>query len=87
VAEPAPTPRYRAVIASSSALARGMGHEHVGAEHLFLAIICDPVAVPTQVLAKIADIDQVRADLLALMESDEYRTPSRLIIPDEHAEG
>jgi hypothetical protein len=38
--------------------------------------------------AKIADIEQVRADLLALMESDEYRTLSReVIIPDEHGAG
>jgi ATP-dependent Clp protease ATP-binding subunit ClpA len=65
-----------------------MGHEHVGTEHLFLAIIGDPAAVPTQVLAKIADIEQVRADLLALMESDEYRTPSREVItPHEHGAG
>jgi ATP-dependent Clp protease ATP-binding subunit ClpC len=82
-----PTPRYLALTASASALARRMGHQHVGAEHLFLAIIADPVAVPTQVLAKVADIEQVRADLLRLMESDKYRTPSRdVIITDDHGE-
>lgn len=58
--EPVPTPRYRKIVEAASNTASDQGHQHVGAEHLFLAIIGDPLAVPTQVLAKIADVEQVQ---------------------------
>jgi hypothetical protein len=47
---PRPTPRYRKVVDGSAGVARGMGHSYVGVEHLFLAIIRERGAVPTQVL-------------------------------------
>jgi ATP-dependent Clp protease ATP-binding subunit ClpA len=74
--EPTPTPRYRALVAAASKIATEFGHEHVGAEHLFLAIIGDRHAVPTQVLARLTDLDQAEAEVRALMESDRYSTPS-----------
>lgn len=61
-----------------------MGKSHVGAEHLFLAIIRDRGAVPTQVMAKRVDLAQAEADLLALMASDEYKTSRPFIPPNGH---
>lgn len=49
-----------------------MGHSHLGAEHLFLAIIQDKRAVPTQVLSQLADLAQVEASLRETMASPEY---------------
>jgi hypothetical protein len=69
---PDPTPRYRWVLENSAAVARQMGHSYVGVEHLFLAIIRDRAAVPTQALARVTDLDQVEAGLLEVMASPGY---------------
>jgi hypothetical protein len=69
---PSPTPRYGTVLESSAVLAREMGHSHIGVEHLFLAIIGDRAAVPTQVLARIIDLDQLEAGLRQVMASPSY---------------
>ncbi len=69
---PAPTPRYRRVTDRSTAVAQEMGHSHVGVEHLFLAIIRDRDAVPTQALARLIDLDRVEAGLLEVMASAGY---------------
>jgi ATP-dependent Clp protease ATP-binding subunit ClpA len=76
VTNPLPTPRYRALVAAASKIATDSGHEYVGAEHLFLAIIGDPRAVPTQVLARLTDLGQAEAELRAVLASDAYKTPS-----------
>jgi hypothetical protein len=70
---PEPTPRYRKVVDGSAELAREMGHSYVGVEHLFLAIIRDRAAVPTQTLAELVDLDRVEAGLLEVMASPAYR--------------
>ena len=69
---PAQTPRYRRVVDGSAELAREMGHSYIGVEHLFLAIIRDRAAVPTQALAELADLDRVEAGLLEVMGSPGY---------------
>ena len=71
--EPVPTPRYQRLVAAASEIATDWGHQYVGTEHLFLAIIGDRDAVPTQVLARLTDVDRVGVELRALMESDGYR--------------
>jgi ATP-dependent Clp protease ATP-binding subunit ClpA len=70
--DPAPTPRYRRLLESAGRLAREMGHAHVGAEHLLLAMVKDRDAVPTQVLAAITNLDQVEARLREVIASDSY---------------
>jgi ATP-dependent Clp protease ATP-binding subunit ClpA len=85
VTEPVPTTRYRKIVAAASNIASDQGHQYVGVEHLFLAIIGDRSAVPTQVLARLVDLDQAEAELRAVMESDAYKTPSRRVVsPPEH---
>jgi hypothetical protein len=54
-----------------------MGHDYAGVEHLFLAIIHDRDAVPTQVLADMVDLGEVEARLRELMNSPLYATTSR----------
>jgi ATP-dependent Clp protease ATP-binding subunit ClpA len=70
---PSPTPRYSRVVDASAGVAREMGHSYVGVEHLFLAMIRDRSAVPTQVLARSLDLDQIEASLLDEMASPGYR--------------
>jgi ATP-dependent Clp protease ATP-binding subunit ClpA len=74
---PAPTPRYYSVLGGASEIARAMGHPYAGVEHLFLAIIHDPDAVPTQVLAGMMDLGEVEARLRELMDSPGYAATSR----------
>lgn len=78
---PAPTPRYQRMLAAAADLARETGHSHVGTEHLFLAIIRDRDAVPTQVLAGITDLHLLEGRLLEVMASDSYAGE-----PPAHAE-
>ena len=75
-AVPVPTPRCRRVLAAAEQAARDQSHPHLGVEHLFLAIIRDRDAVPTQVLSEFGDPAAVEAALLALMNSASYRTAS-----------
>jgi ATP-dependent Clp protease ATP-binding subunit ClpA len=81
--EPVPTPRYNKLVAAASGIAADMGHQYVGAEHLFLAIIDDREAVPTQVLARLADLNQIDTELRGLMASELYLTSRPLKPPEE----
>jgi ATP-dependent Clp protease ATP-binding subunit ClpA len=71
-AVPVHTPRFQRVLGASDDLARGMSHRYVGVEHLFLAIIHDRLAVPTQVLGELIDLDAVEEALMAVMNSAGY---------------
>jgi len=81
--EPVPTPRYARIVAAANKVAQEWGHNYVGVEHLFLAIIRDRDAVPTQVLARLVDLNEVQTELSGLMESVEYRTPTTKQRPPE----
>jgi ATP-dependent Clp protease ATP-binding subunit ClpA len=72
---PVPTPRFRQILGAASEIARSMGHSYVGAEHLFLAILRDKDAMPTQVLSTVADRGAIERALLADMDSASYGTP------------
>ena len=69
---PDPTPRYQRVLENSAEMAREMGQSYVGVEHLFLAIIRDRGAVPTLALARLIDLGQLEASLLAEMAAPSY---------------
>ena len=62
-----PTPRYERVLQTAHDLAAQLGHRYVGVEHLFLAIIQDPQAVPTQVLAESARVGDIEDRLREVM--------------------
>jgi ATP-dependent Clp protease ATP-binding subunit ClpA len=83
--EPVPTPRYARIVAAASNIAKDRGHKYVGVEHLFLAIINDRGAVPTQVLAQLIDLDEAETELRAVMESDGYKTATANRRPPEQA--
>lgn len=69
---PHPTPRFEALVAEAGRIAVGLGHSHTGAEHLMLALLRDPDAVPTQVLSELADPAQLDMRLLDLVTSPTY---------------
>ena len=63
------TPRYDRIVAASLQIAWNLGHNYVGVEHLFLAIVQDPDAVPTQVLDRFVPPAQVGAAVHDLITS------------------
>jgi ATP-dependent Clp protease ATP-binding subunit ClpA len=63
-----PTPRYHRVVEAAAEIARDLGHEYIGTEHLFLAILADPHAVPTQVMAGLIEPAAVVARVRDVME-------------------
>lgn len=63
-----PTPRYSQVVEAAADLAKALGHDYIGTEHLFLAILADPNAVPTQVLAELIEPAAVAAQVRDVME-------------------
>lgn len=66
------TPRYREIIDSAESIAGEMGHTHIGVEHLFLAILRDGHAFPTQILNEVADSTEIERRLLGEMQSEGY---------------
>jgi len=78
-----PTPRYRQVVEAAAEMAKDLGHEYIGTEHLFLAILADPDAVPTQVMAELIEpavvVARVRECGGTLLTGIDYLTPLQLI--------
>jgi hypothetical protein len=64
------TPRYDRIVAASRQIAWDLGHTYVGVEHLFLAIVQDPDAVPTHVLRRFVPPGQVGAAVRDLITSE-----------------
>jgi ATP-dependent Clp protease ATP-binding subunit ClpA len=64
------SPRYDRIVAASRQIAWDLGHSYVGVEHLFLAVVDDPDAVPTQVLSRSVDPAQVGAAVRDLITSE-----------------
>ncbi|MEU8894037.1 Clp protease N-terminal domain-containing protein [Streptomyces sp. NPDC048442] len=69
---PRSTPRFDALVAEAGRIAVGLGHQHTGAEHLMMALLRDPDAVPTQVLAELVDPVEIDKRLLTLVTSPTY---------------
>jgi ATP-dependent Clp protease ATP-binding subunit ClpA len=64
------TPRYDRIVAASRQIAWDLGHTYIGVEHLFLAIVEDPDAMPTQVLSRFVPPTQVGAAVRDLITSE-----------------
>lgn len=58
------TPRLLRILDDAPDIAKAQGHDYVGVEHLMLAILADPDAVPTQHLRKLGlDPDSIAQTL------------------------
>ncbi|MFI6167012.1 Clp protease N-terminal domain-containing protein [Nocardia sp. NPDC051052] len=81
------TPRLLRILDAAPDIAKAQGHDYVGVEHLMLAILADPDAVPTQHLRKLGldpdNIAQTLQEYLREMVSsaedftDGYKPPSQ----------
>lgn len=69
------TPRLEQILARAEEIAGELGHQHVGAEHLQLAILDDGHAIPTQHFSEFMDIETIKKSLYSYIDSDWYRNP------------
>jgi ATP-dependent Clp protease ATP-binding subunit ClpA len=69
------TPRMHKVLGRAATEAKYAGVNVIGAEHVFLAILDEEDSIPTQVMSSLGVVDQVRAELRRVLESEGYRTP------------
>jgi ATP-dependent Clp protease ATP-binding subunit ClpA len=67
------TPRYVEVSEAAHRIAEEFGHSHVGVEHVFLAIIRDDSAIPSQLIERHVRRDTLEQEVLDLMASKGYQ--------------
>ena len=73
MAEHKMTPRLQDIMQGAAAMLEDRNRGTVGVEHVMLAVLDDPRAIPTQVLAQFVEPSEVRQALRSLIESDEYK--------------
>jgi ATP-dependent Clp protease ATP-binding subunit ClpC len=79
------SPEARRTIATALEEARSLGHDHVGSEHLLLALLRDGGSPPARVLGSLGvDLGQAREEVQALFGRQD--TPTGRELPfDAHA--
>jgi hypothetical protein len=68
----ASTPRMQIALLAARQLARDYGHQHVGCEHVFLAILLDQHSLPAQLLATMGNRDDLIERTRSLLGSESY---------------
>ncbi len=66
------TPRMQAILLAAHHEARGLGHPHIGTEHIFLAVVLDHASIPSQVLEEMGVVHDVVHRIRALLRSEGY---------------
>lgn len=65
------TPRLKRVLADGAEQAASRGHDFVGVEHVFLAMIAEGSSVPVQLLGRHVDLDAFHAELASVLDGYE----------------
>jgi len=66
------TPRMPEILLVARREAEQLGHHHVGTEHVFLATLLDPYAIPTQIMRGLGCVDDVIDQVRTMLEGAEY---------------
>lgn len=66
---PVLTPRMERVMQRADGHARARGHDHIGTEHVLLALLDDPDGIASSIIARLGQTEAIRADLLAILDS------------------
>lgn len=69
------TPRLHSILGRAATEAKYAGARAIGVEHVFLAVLDDEDSIPTQVMARLGLVDQIRSELRGVLASEDYRTP------------
>jgi ATP-dependent Clp protease ATP-binding subunit ClpC len=74
------TPRVERALARASRLAREMGHEYVGTEHVLIALLEDEAGIAGQVLSR-HGAGSIRQEIESTLADPAYRLPTRRVFP------
>jgi ATP-dependent Clp protease ATP-binding subunit ClpA len=66
----------RTAVLGAQKLARDFGHKHIGTEHVFLAILLDDHAIPSQIMESIGSRNEVVEKIRAMLASEPYNRPA-----------
>ena len=69
------SPRLERTLARAGEIATSLGHDHIGVEHIQLAILDDLDAVPTKHFSNFVDVATIRESLHSYIDSDWYKNP------------
>jgi ATP-dependent Clp protease ATP-binding subunit ClpA len=78
---PTPTPRVKQIIERAGREATSRGHDHLGTEHLLLALLADPGGIATRVLRELGVAETAAQRVQEIMELPGY---SRWRLPPSH---
>jgi ATP-dependent Clp protease ATP-binding subunit ClpA len=67
------TPRLRDIMDNASEMLEECNNQTVGVEHVMLAMLDDPRAIPTQVLGQFVEPVRVREALRDFLDSEGYK--------------
>ncbi len=70
------TARMRTALLGAQKLARDFGHKHIGTEHVFLAILLDDHAIPSQIMDSMGTRNEVVGEIRAMLASESYNRPA-----------
>ena len=70
------TARMRTALLGAQKLARDFGHKHIGTEHVFLAILLDGDAIPSQIMDSSGTRNEVVEEIRAMLASESYNRPA-----------
>lgn len=76
------TPRAERALARASQLAREMGHEYFGTEHVLIALLEDKEGIAGQVLSR-HGADSIRQAIESILSDPAYRASTRRVYPAE----
>jgi ATP-dependent Clp protease ATP-binding subunit ClpA len=69
------TARMLAVLLAAQKTAAHFGHKHIGTEHVFLAILLDPHAIPSQMMEEFGAREKMVEQIQRLLASESYNRP------------
>jgi ATP-dependent Clp protease ATP-binding subunit ClpA len=70
------TARMRSALLAAQRLGRDLGQKHIGAEHVFLAILLDDNSLPSQIMQSIGTRNEVVERIRTMLASDSYNRPA-----------
>jgi ATP-dependent Clp protease ATP-binding subunit ClpA len=66
------TPRMRRVLEQSKEIAESFGHQHIGTEHMLLALIASERGIAAQVLDQLGVTEEAKIRLTNIIQSPGY---------------
>jgi hypothetical protein len=69
------TARMRSALLAAQRLGRDFGHKHIGAEHVFLALLLDDNSLPSQIMQGTGTREEVVEKIRTMLASESYNRP------------